>query len=69
MKLHSIDKEKPMNKFVGGERETTEDKSNEHYPPAFVGSRHSFVVGELGLRRRLEEHQFVELPEAVPHAL
>jgi hypothetical protein len=69
MKLHSIDKEKPMNKFVGGERETTEDKSNEHYLPAFAGSRHRFAAGELGFRRRLEEHRFVELPKAVPCAL
>jgi hypothetical protein len=66
MKLHAIDKEKPTEKFMGRERETTEDKSNEHYLPTFVGSRHGFATGELGLRCRLEEPRFAELAEVVP---
>jgi hypothetical protein len=32
MKLHTVNKEKPIEKFMGGERKTSVDKGNEKYP-------------------------------------
>jgi hypothetical protein len=47
MKLHTIDKEEPAEKFVGRERETTKEKSEEHYPITARGLRDPFGTGEL----------------------
>jgi hypothetical protein len=55
MQLHAIHKEKPMKKFVGRDRETAKEESEEHYPPAFVGSGHSLVAGKLHLYHHREQ--------------
>jgi hypothetical protein len=34
VKLHAVNKEKPTKKFVGRERKTTQEKSEEHHPIA-----------------------------------
>jgi hypothetical protein len=47
MELHTINKEKPTEKFVGRERETAEEKSQEHYPITARGLRDPFITGEL----------------------
>jgi hypothetical protein len=47
MELHTVNKEKPTEKFVGRERETAEEKSEEHYPITARGLRDPFGAGEL----------------------
>jgi hypothetical protein len=47
MELHTVNKEKPTEKFVGRERETAEEKSEEHYPITTQGLRDPFSTGEL----------------------
>jgi hypothetical protein len=39
VKLHTINKEKPMKKFVGGMTKTAEEESEEHYPITTRGLR------------------------------
>jgi hypothetical protein len=47
MELHTVNKEKPTEKFVGRERETAEEKSEEHYPITARGLRDPFSTGEF----------------------
>jgi hypothetical protein len=47
MELHTVNKEKPTEKFVGRERETAEEKSKEHYPITARGLRDPFSTGEF----------------------
>jgi hypothetical protein len=47
MELHTVNKEKPTEEFVGRERETAEEKSEEHYPITARGLRDPFSAGEL----------------------
>jgi hypothetical protein len=47
MELHTVNKEKPAEKFVGRERETAEEKSEEHYPITARGLRDPFNTGEF----------------------
>jgi hypothetical protein len=47
MELHTINKEKPTKKFVGRERETAKEESEEHYPITARGLRDPFSTGEL----------------------
>ena len=63
MQLHAVNKEKPTKKFVGRDRETAKEESEEHYPPAFVGSGHSLVAGKLHLCRRGEQPELAHLAE------
>jgi hypothetical protein len=46
MKLHTVNKEKPTEKFMGRERETAKEKSEEHYPITARGLRDPFSAGE-----------------------
>jgi hypothetical protein len=47
VELHTVNKEKPMEKFVARERETAEEKSEEHYPITARGLRDPFGTGEF----------------------
>jgi hypothetical protein len=47
MKLHTVNKEKPTEKFVGRERESAEKKGEEHYSITARGLRDPFGTGEL----------------------
>jgi hypothetical protein len=47
MKLHTVNKEKPTEKFMGRERETAKEKSEEHYPITARGLRDPFSAGNL----------------------
>jgi hypothetical protein len=47
MDLHTVNKEKPTEKFMGRERETAEKISKEHYPITAWGLRDPFSTGEL----------------------
>jgi hypothetical protein len=46
VKLHAIDKEKPMKKFVGRKRQAVEKKSEEHHPIAAWGLGDAIGAGE-----------------------
>jgi hypothetical protein len=46
VELYTINKQKPTEKFVGRERETSEEKSKEHYPITARGLRDPFGAGE-----------------------
>jgi hypothetical protein len=63
MQLHAVNKENPTKKFVGRDRETAKEESEEHYLPAFVGSGHSIVAGKLHLRHRGEQPELAHLAE------
>jgi hypothetical protein len=47
VKLHTINKEKPMKKLVGRKRKSAEEKGKEHYPITARGLRHPLGAGEL----------------------
>jgi hypothetical protein len=47
MELHTVNKEKPTEKFVGREREIAEEKSEEHYSITARGLGDPFSTGEL----------------------
>jgi hypothetical protein len=46
VKLHAVDKEKPMKEFVGRKRQTVEKKSEEHNPIAARGLGDVVGAGE-----------------------
>jgi hypothetical protein len=46
VKLHAIDKEKPMKKFVGRKRQAAEKKSEKHHPIAAWGLGDANGAGE-----------------------
>jgi hypothetical protein len=46
VELYTVNKQKPTKKFVGRERETSEEKSKKHYPIAARGLRDPFGTGE-----------------------
>jgi hypothetical protein len=46
VELYTVNKQKPTEKFVGRERETSEEKSKEHYSIAARGLRDPFGTGE-----------------------
>jgi hypothetical protein len=47
MELHTVNKEKPAEKFMSRERETAEKISKEHYPITARGLQDPFSTGEL----------------------
>jgi hypothetical protein len=47
VELHTIDKEKPMEKLVGRKRKTTEEESKEHYPVTTQGLRDPLSAGKF----------------------
>jgi hypothetical protein len=47
MELHTVNKEKPTEKFMGRERETAEEISKEHYPITARGLRDPFSTREF----------------------
>jgi hypothetical protein len=47
MKLHTVNKEEPTEKFVGRERETAKKEREEHYPVTARGLRDPLSTGEL----------------------
>jgi hypothetical protein len=47
VKLHTVNKEKPMKKFVGRERKAADKESKEHYLKAARGLRDPLSTGEL----------------------
>jgi hypothetical protein len=47
VKLHTINKEKPMKKLVGRKRKATEEEGKKHYPIAAWGLRDPLSTGEL----------------------
>jgi hypothetical protein len=47
MELHTINKEKPTEKFMGRERETAEEIRKEHYPITARGLWNPFSTGEF----------------------
>jgi hypothetical protein len=47
VELHTVNKQKPMEKLVGRKRETTEEESKEHYPITVRGLRDPFSTGNL----------------------
>jgi hypothetical protein len=46
VKLHAVNKEKPTKKFVGRERKSTQQKSEEHHPIAARGLGDALRAGE-----------------------
>jgi hypothetical protein len=46
MELHTVNKKKPTEKFMGRERDTAEEISKEHYPITARGLRDPFRAGE-----------------------
>jgi hypothetical protein len=46
VKLHAIDKEKPMKKFMGRERKIAKEESKEHHPIAAQGLGDALGAGE-----------------------
>jgi hypothetical protein len=46
MELHTVDKEKPMKKFVGRKGQATEKKSEEHHPIVARGLGDAIGAGE-----------------------
>jgi hypothetical protein len=46
VQLHTVNEKKPMKKFVGRERETTEEKGVEHHPVLHRGLRDDLGAGE-----------------------
>jgi hypothetical protein len=46
VELYTVNKQEPTEKFVGRERETSEEKSKEHYPITARGLRDPFGAGE-----------------------
>jgi hypothetical protein len=55
VKLHTINKKKPTEEFVGRERKTTQKKSKEHHPIAARGLGNAFGAGEDDLLPSDEE--------------
>jgi hypothetical protein len=55
VKLHAIDKEKPMEKFVGSKRKTTQKESKKHHPITARGLGDALDAGEDGLLPSDEE--------------
>jgi hypothetical protein len=51
MKLHTIDKEKPMKKFVGRERKATKEKGEKHHPVSLRRLWNTLLAGEDDRRR------------------
>jgi hypothetical protein len=47
VKLHTINKEKPMKKLVGRKRKAAEEEGKKHYPIAAWGLRDSLSTGKL----------------------
>ena len=47
MELEAINKEKPMKKFVGGQRKATEEKCKEYHRPSRFRCRDYLLAGEL----------------------
>jgi hypothetical protein len=47
VKLHTVNKEKPMKELVGRKRKTTEEESEEHYPITTRGLRDPLNTGKL----------------------
>jgi hypothetical protein len=47
MQLHTIEKQKPTEKFVGRKGEAAEEKGKEHYPITTWGIRDLLSTGEL----------------------
>jgi hypothetical protein len=47
VKLHTINKEEPMEKLVGRKRKAAEEKSKKHYPIAAWGLRDPFSTEKL----------------------
>jgi hypothetical protein len=46
VKLHAINKEEPMKKFVGRKRKTAKEKSKKHHPITARGLGDALVAGE-----------------------
>jgi hypothetical protein len=55
VKLHTINKKKPTEEFMGRERKTTQQKSKEHHPIAARGLGDAFSAGEDDLLPSDEE--------------
>jgi hypothetical protein len=47
MELHTVDKEKPMEKLVGRKRKAPEEEGKEHYPITARGLRDPFSAWKL----------------------
>jgi hypothetical protein len=47
VKLHTVNKEKPMKKLVGRKRKSAEEESKQHYPKAARGLRDPLSTGKL----------------------
>jgi hypothetical protein len=52
VQLHTVNEKKPMKKFVGRERETTQEKGVEHHPVLHRGLRMTSVLGKILQRTR-----------------
>jgi hypothetical protein len=61
VKLHAINKEKPMKKFMGRERKSTQEKSKEHHPIAARVLGDALGAGEDDLIPFDEEYLFLGL--------
>jgi hypothetical protein len=61
VKLHAVNKEKPMKKFVGTERKITQEKSKEYHPIAARGLGDALGAGEDDLIPFDEESLFLGL--------
>jgi hypothetical protein len=46
VKVHAVNKEKPMKKFMGRKRKTTEKESKKHHPITDRGLGDAFGTGE-----------------------
>jgi hypothetical protein len=46
VKLHTVNKKKPMEEFMGRERKATQKKSKEHHPIVARGLGDAFSAGE-----------------------
>jgi hypothetical protein len=49
VELHTIDKEKPTKKLMGGKRKTAEEESKKHYPITARGLRDPLSTGKFSL--------------------
>jgi hypothetical protein len=61
VKLHAINKEKPMKKLVGRERKSAQEKSKEHHPIAIRGLGDALGAGEDDMVPFDEESLFLGL--------
>jgi hypothetical protein len=63
MKLHAVNKKKPVEKFMGRERESAQEESKKHHPIAARGLGDAFGAGEDDLVPFGDEPLFLGLGE------